>query len=72
MDVRCWWDRLVSIGPDFGYFPNPSKTCLIVKNSFMMLQFLFFRTLAFVSLSTVVLNSRDRYEKLWLPEFSHF
>ena len=22
-----------------------------------------------VSLSTVVLNSRDRYEKLWLPEF---
>ena len=25
-----------------------------------------------VSLSTVVLNSRDRYEKLWLLEFSHF
>ena len=25
-----------------------------------------------VSLSTVVLNSRDRYEKLWLPEFLHF
>ena len=25
-----------------------------------------------LSLSTVVLNSRDRYEKLWLPEFSHF
>ena len=22
-----------------------------------------------VSLSTVVLNSRDRYENLWLPEF---
>ena len=34
MDVRCWWDRLVSIGPDFGYFPNPSKTCLIVKDCF--------------------------------------
>ena len=29
MDVHQWWDRLVSIGPDFGYFPNPSKTCLI-------------------------------------------
>ena len=25
-----------------------------------------------LSLSTVVLNSRDRYEKLWLSEFSHF
>ena len=34
MDVRRWWDRLVSIGPDFGYFPNPSKTCLIVKDCF--------------------------------------
>ena len=34
MDVRRWWDRLVSIGPHFGYFPNPSKTCLIVKGSF--------------------------------------
>ena len=26
----------------------------------------------YLSLSTVVLNSRDRYEKLWLLEFSHF
>ena len=34
MDVCRWWDRLVSIGPDFGYFPNPSKTCLIVKDCF--------------------------------------
>jgi len=34
MDVRHRWDRLVSIGPDFGYFLNPSKTCLIVKDSF--------------------------------------
>ena len=34
LDIRRWWDRLVSIGPDFGYFPNPLKTCLIVKESF--------------------------------------
>ena len=33
IDAHRWWDRLVSIGPDFGYYPNPSKTCLIVKNS---------------------------------------
>ena len=33
MDICCWWDRLVSIGPNFGYFPNPLKTCLIVKDS---------------------------------------
>ena len=26
-----WWNHLVSIGPAFGYFPNSSKTFLIVK-----------------------------------------
>ena len=31
IDVRHWWNRLVSIRPDFGYFPNLSKTCLTVK-----------------------------------------
>ena len=23
-DVHCWWDKLVAVCPDFGYFPNPS------------------------------------------------
>ena len=26
-----WWRHLSSVGPDFGYFPNASKTVLIVK-----------------------------------------
>ena len=26
-----WWRHLSSAGPDFGYFPNASKTVLIVK-----------------------------------------
>ena len=30
-DIREWWDQLVKVGPDYGYFPNASKTCLIVK-----------------------------------------
>ena len=29
--LRSWWDHLISLGPDFGYFPNAVKTCLIVK-----------------------------------------
>ena len=33
-EARLWWDHLIHIGPDFGYFPNPSKTCVIVKEQF--------------------------------------
>ena len=29
--LRQWWDKLVSFGPDYGYFVNASKTSLIVK-----------------------------------------
>lgn len=29
---RSLWDRVVSqVGPTYGYFPNPSKTCVLVK-----------------------------------------
>ena len=30
-DIREWWDQLVKVGPDYGYLPNASKTCLIMK-----------------------------------------
>ena len=30
-DLKSWWDRLTQLGPQFGYFPNPAKTWLIVK-----------------------------------------
>ena len=33
-ELQLWWDKLIQFGPDFGYFPNPSKTCLVVKDSF--------------------------------------
>ena len=29
--IREWWDRLMSLGPSYGYLANPSKTWLIVK-----------------------------------------
>ena len=31
--LRQWWRSLCDIGPRFGYYPNPSKTWLIAKNS---------------------------------------
>ena len=30
-DLRRWWDKLLSIGPLFGYYPNLCKTWLLVK-----------------------------------------
>ena len=29
--LREWWDHLMQIGPEYGYYPNPPKTWLIVK-----------------------------------------
>ncbi len=30
--LRKWWDTLNNIGADYGYYPNASKTWLVVKN----------------------------------------
>ncbi|KAL5262366.1 hypothetical protein ACHWQZ_G007921 [Mnemiopsis leidyi] len=35
MGILKWWNKLVDIGPKYGYFPNPSKCVLIVKNESM-------------------------------------
>ena len=26
--LKAWWDRIVDLGPDYGYYPNASKTCM--------------------------------------------
>ena len=31
-----WWDQISSLGPPFGYFPNASKTWLVVKEQYLM------------------------------------
>ena len=30
-NLRRWWSALTEIGPKFGYYPNPTKTWLVVK-----------------------------------------
>ena len=30
--LRQWWDRLNSMGPKYGYYPNSKKTILLLKN----------------------------------------
>jgi hypothetical protein len=29
--LRVWWDRLIDLGPKYGYFPKAAKTHLVVK-----------------------------------------
>ena len=29
--LKSWWDELSNQGPSFGYYPNASKTYLVVK-----------------------------------------
>ena len=29
--LRTWWDKLVTLGPNFGYYPNGENTWLVVK-----------------------------------------
>ena len=31
VSLRRYWDELLKSGPDYGYFPNASKTVLVVK-----------------------------------------
>jgi hypothetical protein len=31
--LREWWDRVVTEGPKYGYYPEPTKTWLIVKEA---------------------------------------
>ena len=31
-DLRKWWEKLLTIGPSFGYFVDPSKTWLVTKD----------------------------------------
>ena len=31
--LRTWWDHIVKLGPDYGYYPNAAKTWLVVKES---------------------------------------
>ena len=33
-NLREWWDCLINICPEYGYFPNASKAWLIVKEGY--------------------------------------
>ena len=33
--LRSWWDKVLKIGPEYGYLANPTKTWLIVKEEYL-------------------------------------
>ena len=33
--LRNWWQHLMILGPEFGYFPNAGKTTVVVKEEFL-------------------------------------
>ena len=33
-DMKTWWDQLCTMSPKYGYYPQASKTILIVKKRF--------------------------------------
>ena len=33
--LKEWWSKLIRFGPAFGYYPNPSKTWLLVKEEYL-------------------------------------
>ena len=45
-DLCALWNRVISLGPIFGYFPNAKKTCLITKAQFCSIGKEFFHDIA--------------------------
>ena len=35
--IRGWWDRLVKLGPRYGYYPNAEKTWLVTKEEHLQM-----------------------------------
>ncbi|XP_066919036.1 uncharacterized protein [Clytia hemisphaerica] len=35
LSLKRWWSRITTVGPHFGYFPQPTKSWLIVKEEYL-------------------------------------
>ena len=33
-EIKIWWDTLITEGPNYGYYPKPSKLSLILKHHY--------------------------------------
>jgi len=60
-----WWKHLLTYGPVYGFFPNASKTCLIVKPVLLKnyLMVLIYRYFVRVNVTWVLLSEPDPLQK---------
>ena len=54
MEMKTWWDTLMTEGPKYGYYPKPSKSFLIVKQYYKEL----------VERNSQVAKSRSQHNEL--------
>ena len=43
-NLNTWWDRILKLGPDFGYFVNASKSVIVKEDSLQKAETMFERS----------------------------
>ena len=65
--LKSWWDELSNQAPSFGYYPNASKTYLVVKEEFEASATELF---ADTDVHVTILKARNTLERPWDPKHS--
>ena len=65
-EIRKWWNVLCSSGPNYGYYPLPRKTILIVKE-----EYLDQATQMFAGTGVTISSTGERHMGAWVGSEAH-